>query len=131
MWYNRYMETLRFRDLQRWKFSDLEQVLPVAVTHDSQAKLIVLDTATYNRLVSEYKKARSDSQATQIGAKSDNQFTQIGARSDSQAKPLVPYYNPKAKYKAGDKVLVAKGKRLVEVIVPELDGDGQPIWKGE
>lgn len=35
----------------------------------------------------------------------------------------LPFYNP-AIHKAGDKVLVKKGKRLVETIVPELDAGG-------
>ena len=39
---------------------------------------------------------------------------------------VLQLYNP-AIHKAGDRVLMQKGKRLVEAIVPELDADGRPI----
>lgn len=35
----------------------------------------------------------------------------------------IPIYNP-AVHKAGDRVLVRQGKRLIESIVPEIDADG-------
>ena len=38
----------------------------------------------------------------------------------------IPLYNP-ADHKAGDRVLVRQGKRLVETIIPELDAEGNPI----
>ena len=38
----------------------------------------------------------------------------------------IPLYNP-AIHKAGDHVLVRRGKQLVETIVPELDADGHTI----
>ncbi len=38
----------------------------------------------------------------------------------------VPLYNPMV-HRAGDKVLVQRGKKLVETIIPELDADGQPM----
>ncbi len=40
-------------------------------------------------------------------------------------KPLM-LYNP-AVHKVGDRVLVVKGKALVEAIVPELDADGNVV----
>ena len=56
------MDKIRFRDLQRWSYGDIEQILPVAITHDSQAKLVVLTTNDYNKLVRNYKNS-CDSQA--------------------------------------------------------------------
>jgi len=41
-------------------------------------------------------------------------------------QPLA-FYNP-AIHKAGDRVLVKRGKSVEEAIVPALDGDGQPIY---
>ena len=38
----------------------------------------------------------------------------------------VPLYNSSV-HKAGDRVLVHQGNRLVEVTVPELDGSGNPV----
>ena len=38
----------------------------------------------------------------------------------------LPIYNP-AIHKPGDKVLFKVGKKMVETVVPELDGAGQPI----
>lgn len=35
-------------------------------------------------------------------------------------------YNP-MKHRHGDRVMVQRGKQLVEVVIPELDADGQPI----
>lgn len=47
-----------------------------------------------------------------------------------QPKETIPVYNP-ATHKAGDRVLVkplyGRSKRLVEVNVPEIDGDGNLI----
>ena len=39
---------------------------------------------------------------------------------------VLQLYNP-AIHKVGDRVLVQKGKRLVEAVVPELDADGHPV----
>ena len=38
----------------------------------------------------------------------------------------IPIYNQSI-HKAGDRVLVWQGKKLVEVVVPEINGDGHPI----
>ena len=42
-------------------------------------------------------------------------------------RPKPPLYNPYKKYKAGDRVMVKWGKRLVETIIPEVDADGNAI----
>lgn len=39
---------------------------------------------------------------------------------------VVPLYNP-AVHRAGDRVLVYQGKRLIEMVIPRLDADGNPI----
>ena len=41
-------------------------------------------------------------------------------------KPNIPLYNP-AVHRAGDRVLVVRGSRKVEVVIPKLDAEGQPI----
>ena len=56
------MDKIRYRDLQRWKFGDIEQVLPIAITYDSQAKMVLLTLGDYNKLV-KLARNRSDSQA--------------------------------------------------------------------
>jgi len=40
-------------------------------------------------------------------------------------KPNLPIYNP-AIHRAGDKVLIQQGKRLIPTIVPSIDADGHP-----
>lgn len=41
----------------------------------------------------------------------------------------IPIYDARI-HKAGDRVLVRKGKSLVETVVPELDADGNILDKG-
>jgi len=106
LWYNRYMDKIRFRDLQRWCFGDIEKALPIAVTHDSQSKLVVLGIEDYNRLVSGYEKGWV-------------------TRHDSQSLPIYD----KEIHKAGDRVLVRMGKRLVPQTVPPIDSDGNLLWE--
>jgi len=38
----------------------------------------------------------------------------------------IPLYNP-MKHRVGDRVLVQKGKRFIEIVIPELDDEGNPI----
>lgn len=45
------MEKIKFRDLQRKPFGEIESLLPAAVTHDSQTKLVILSVMMYNKLV--------------------------------------------------------------------------------
>ena len=40
--------------------------------------------------------------------------------------PICDEYNFK-KFKVGERVLVRRGRRLVETVIPELDVDGNPI----
>jgi len=39
----------------------------------------------------------------------------------------IPLYNPGV-HKSGDKVLIKRGKQMVEAIVPEIDAEGRPIY---
>ena len=41
--------------------------------------------------------------------------------------PVVRPYDPTRRYNPGDKVLIQKGRGLVETVIPELDGEGNPI----
>ena len=42
---------------------------------------------------------------------------------------IVPLYNASV-HRAGDRVRVFDGNRLVEMVIPELDADGQPVPQG-
>ncbi len=46
---------------------------------------------------------------------------------EEEVKPKVPLYNPQI-HRAGDRVMVQKGKRLIETIIPELDADGYAVY---
>jgi len=39
----------------------------------------------------------------------------------------IPIYNPSI-HRAGDTVMVQRGKRLIQTTIPELDADGQVVW---
>ena len=43
-----------------------------------------------------------------------------------ESNSRIPVYNP-AIHKAGDRVLVQRGKRMVETIIPVLDAGGQAV----
>lgn len=45
---------------------------------------------------------------------------------NTNVKPELPIYNP-AIHRAGDRVLVQRGKKLIETVIPEIDGGGNPI----
>ena len=42
-------------------------------------------------------------------------------------QPSIPLYNPST-HRAGDTVRILKGKRQVTITIPELDGEGQPMF---
>ena len=44
-----------------------------------------------------------------------------------ESNTTVPMFNPSI-HKAGDKVMVYQGKRLIETVIPELDADGHPVY---
>lgn len=48
------------------------------------------------------------------------------ARLENKNVQPVPLYNP-LNHKIGDRVLIQRGKRMVETVIPELDADGNPI----
>ena len=49
-----------------------------------------------------------------------------GIEAKQTVQPTVPLYNP-ILHRAGDRVLVQQGKRLVETVIPELDAGGSPM----
>ena len=49
---------------------------------------------------------------------------------NSQFQPDIPLYNP-SNHKIDDRVLVYKGRRLVETVIPQIDADGNPIYEEE
>ncbi len=87
------MDKLKYRDLQRWSIDDVLKALPVSVTRDSQATMVLLTTEDYNKLV-------------QLASPSH----------DSQA---IPIYNS-AMHKPGDTVMY-KGK-VVTIPELNIDG---------
>ena len=46
---------------------------------------------------------------------------------EEEVKPI-PLYDP-MKHRAGDRVMVQKGKRLIETVIPELDADGYAVYE--
>ncbi len=46
---------------------------------------------------------------------------------EEEDKPKVPLFNPMI-HRAGDRVMVQKGKRLIETVIPELDADGYAVY---
>ena len=50
----------------------------------------------------------------------------IGATKRNDTPIKIPLYNPSI-HKAGDRVLVNSGEKLIGVVIPELDGDGNPM----
>ena len=54
------------------------------------------------------------------------QLRQLIKPVEAEKKALVPLYNASI-HRAGDRVRVFDGNRLVEMVVPELDADGQPV----
>lgn len=96
------MERITFRELQRISSKELKAKLPCGITVDSQGIAIILTPEAYSQIIEGYK---------------NNSLT---------VKPRL--YQSGVKYQPGQKVLMKKGKRLVEVIIPELDADGKPMW---
>ena len=78
--------------------SEVLRRLPVVLEYDGVNVGVILSIEYYNKLVKGYK----------------------------QNDAKLSLYNPPTN-KAGDRVLVRQGKRLVEAIVPELDGDGNQL----
>ena len=78
--------------------SEVLRRLPVVLEYDGVNVGVILSIEYYNKLVKGYK----------------------------QNDAKLSLYNSSIN-KAGDRVLVRQGKRLVEAIVPELDGDGNQL----
>ena len=38
-------------------------------------------------------------------------------------------YDPTRRYKPGERVLIQQGRGWVETVIPELDGEGNPIYE--
>lgn len=101
------MDKIRYRDLQRWGIEDVLRILPASVTRDSQATMVILTTEDYNKLV-QMASSRQDSQAT---------------------TSLPPVFINTKIHPPGTLVRMRQGKRMIEVIVPEVDADGYVIYE--
>lgn len=97
------MRKVSIKQFQRTLCSELKE-LPLALTSDGQVVVTILSVTQYNQLVKGYK---------------DN-------NTDSSHK--LKLYQPGVKYQPSERVLVKRGKRLIETTVPELDAEGQPMW---
>ena len=97
--------------------------LPIAITSDSQVVATILKPDIYNRLVGEYKPDSSHKLDT---------FNTLKQKYDIRQGNSHSIYDPII-HKAGDRVLVqspySKKKKLIEMIVPELDAGGQKIYE--
>ena len=56
-----------------------------------------------------------------------NKIVGIEAKQVGQTKPNIPLYSPYEHYESGDRVLVQRGKRMVETVIPEVDAEGNAI----
>lgn len=45
----------------------------------------------------------------------------------ADVQPIIPVWSPCEHYEPGDKVLVRRGKRMIETVIPEIDADGNPM----
>jgi len=95
------MEAITMRQLKReLTVKGLSDKLPCKLTADSQTICVLLSVSQYSQLVKGYKDVDSSHNL----------------------------YQPGDRYQPGERVLVKRGKRLIEVIVPELDAEGSPMW---
>ena len=72
-----------------------------------------------------------DSTSTTDGDKPEtnpNELNPDDIDVEEEDKPKVPLYNPMI-HRAGDRVMVQKGKRLIETVIPELDADGYAVYE--
>ena len=104
---------LTFRDMQRWSVTKLMQALGNEV-----GQVHVNGEAIFKIRVMTEKDLSSDSQA------SISEMTRPLTVKLESSPGVYPLYNP-AVHKAGEKVLMRQGKRLVLAVVPELDGAGE------
>ncbi len=58
-----------------------------------------------------------------------NKIVGVEAVKPSEATEEVRPYDPRQTYNPGDKVLVQRGKKMIETVILELDADGQPIYE--
>lgn len=114
------MDKIRYRDMQRWVWEDMKEVLPIAVTHDSQPVMVLVTTEQWNKLTENYR-SRHDSQAS--GA------TSLGnTRTSKNPDDEIPWYVP-GKSKVGEMVKVPKGKSYIVMEVPAQDADGYRMYE--
>jgi len=97
------MRRISIKQFQRNLCSELKE-LPLALTSDGQVVVTILSVKQYNQLVKGYKDNSVDSSYN------------------------LKLYQPGDRYQPGERVLVKRGRQLVEVIVPELDAEGSPMW---
>jgi len=102
------MARIKFRELQRMTVKAVTDLLvtgPLVVTVEGKDKFEVrqLDSQSYSRLTVDNSEVSSLTVKARI-------------------------YDPNRHYQPGDKVLIKKGNRLQEVVVPELDADDYPIY---
>ena len=101
------MEKVKWRELRDG--AKIIERLPVVLEYDDVNVAVMLSLKQYNQLVKRYN---------------DVKLTQ--AKQATQDDVKLPIYNP-AVHPPGTHVRAWKGKRLVEAIVPDLDGDGHQI----
>ena len=104
------MEKITYRQLQRLSSQELVERLPVGITVDSQGVAIILSADEYRRILQ-----RLDSQPK--GTQGE------GKTQGAAVRP----YDSRKRYNPGDKVLILRGRGWVETVIPELDGEGNPI----
>lgn len=59
-----------------------------------------------------------------------NRIAGVKPKQVAQAEPVqsnIPVYNPYEHYEPGNKVLIRRGKRMIETVIPEIDAEGYAI----
>ena len=76
-------------------------------------------------------KAKTDYQRDYMRRKRSNKpVLDLPVRPKEDVKAIPPLYNPSI-HRAGDLVIVQKGKRYIEMVIPEIDADGNAVYIGD
>ena len=110
------MKAVTLRQLKRDMIADrLSDSLPFKLTSDGHTIAVVISVERWNQAV---RQAKQDDVKLGQGSQNDVKLRQ-------PAQPS-PWYNP-AIHPPGTLVRARQGRRIIEAIVPDLDGDGHVI----
>ncbi len=91
-----------------------------------RAKEKGLSISDYLRECLEYITSHSENKTLSLQSTPSHIITPEELKASRQKSEDIPLYNP-AIHRPGDEVLIKRGKKLVPMVVPELDADGNAI----